>query len=151
MTSPPNRPERHVRIEEFALLIDAVQDYAIFLLGPDGEIQSWNRGATRIMGYQEGEAVGRNFSIFYGPEDLANRKPQRELEDAEQAGRCEDEGWRLRKDGTRFWANTIITPLRNADGTIRGFAKITRDMTKIRAAEEQLRQSTEIFQLLVSS
>lgn len=103
------------------------------------------------MGYSEDEAVGRNFSMFYGPDDLAARKPQRELEDATRDGRVEDEGWRIRKDGTRFWANTIITLLRDPDGTIRGFAKVTRDMTKLREAQEQLRQSTEIFQLLVSS
>ncbi|HEX2123632.1 MAG TPA: PAS domain-containing sensor histidine kinase, partial [Thermoanaerobaculia bacterium] len=140
-----------IRSEELGLLIDAVQDYAIFILSPDGEIRSWNRGASRIMGYSEGEVLGRNFTLFYGPEDLAARKPQRELESALRDGRIEDEGWRVRKDGTRFWANTIITVLRDEDGAHRGFAKVTRDMTAVREAEEQLRQSTEIFQLLVSS
>ncbi len=139
------------RPEEFALLVDAVQDYAIFFLGPDGEIRSWNRGASRLMGYDEGEVVGRNFSVFYGPEDLTAEKPQYELETALRDGRVEDEGWRLRKDGTRFWANTVITVLRDATGSILGFAKITRDVTAQRMAEEELRQSTEIFQLLVSS
>lgn len=137
--------------EEFALLVDAVQDYAIFVLGPDGEIRSWNRGASRLMGYADDEAIGRHFSIFYGADDLAAEKPRVELETAVRDGRVEDEGWRLRKDGTRFWANTIITALRDPRGGIRGFAKLTRDGTARRAAEEDLRQSAEIFQLLVSS
>jgi PAS domain S-box-containing protein len=137
--------------EEFALLIDAVEDYAIFLMSPEGEILSWNRGASRIMGYSEQEIVGRHFSTFYGPEDLEAEKPKRELEVAARDGRIEDEGWRLRKDGTRFWANTIITSLRYPDGTLRGFAKVTRDVTARRAADEELRQSREVFQLLVSS
>jgi PAS domain S-box-containing protein len=139
------------RAEEFALLIDAVEDYAIFLLSPTGEIRSWNRGAARILGYSEEEIIGRHFSTFYGPDDLAANKPLRELEDALRDGRVEDEGWRLTKDGTRFWANTIITLLRNDDGTVRGFAKVTRDLTVQRMADERFRQGTEIFQLLVSS
>jgi PAS domain S-box-containing protein len=137
--------------EELALLVDAVQDYAIFFLSPEGVIRSWNRGASRIMGYDEQDAVGRHFSLFYGPEDLAAKKPEYELETALKEGRVQDEGWRVRKDGTRFWANTIITVLREDDGTVRGFAKVTRDMTERREAEEELRRSTEIFQLLVSS
>jgi PAS domain S-box-containing protein len=139
------------RAEEFALLVDAVQDYAMFLLEPDGRIRTWNRGAARIMGYDEREIVGRNFSVFYGPEDLAAGKPQHELDVAGREGRFEDKGWRLRQDGTRFWANTIITALRGEDGSVRGFAKVTRDMTDSRSAREELRQSTEIFELLVSS
>jgi PAS domain S-box-containing protein len=139
------------RSEEFGLLVDAVTDYAIFILAPDGIIRSWNQGAERIMGYEEEEAVGRHFSIFYGPEDRAAKKPQRELETALAEGRVEDEGWRLRKDGRPFWANTIITTLRDDTGELRGFAKVTRDVSAQRRAEEQLRQSAEIFQLLVSS
>jgi PAS domain S-box-containing protein len=137
--------------EEFTLLVDAVEDYAIFLMSPAGVIRSWNRGAARIMGYDEVEVVGREFSLFYPPEDLAARKPQRELEDATRDGRVEDEGWRVRKDGARFWANTVITVLRDDQGKARGFAKVTRDMSARREAEEHLRQSTEIFRLLVSS
>ncbi|HEX8411256.1 MAG TPA: PAS domain S-box protein [Thermoanaerobaculia bacterium] len=148
MTSPLANPSRP---EEFALLVDAVQDYAIFLLSLEGEIRSWNRGAARIMGYSEAEAVGRHFSLFYGPEDLEAEKPRRELETALRDGRVEDDGWRVRKDGTRFWAETVITLLRDDTGTFRGFAKVTRDVTARRKAEEQLRQSGEIFQLLVSS
>jgi PAS domain S-box-containing protein len=146
-----DRPVTPPRLEEFALLVDAVQDYAIFILSPTGQIRTWNRGASRLMGYEEAEAVGRNFSIFYGPEDLEAKKPERELETALRDGRVEDEGWRRRKDGSRFWANTIITVLSDETGTVRGFAKVTRDVTARRIAEEELRQSTEIFQLLVSS
>jgi PAS domain S-box-containing protein len=151
---PLDSHDRHPaasRAEEFALLIDAVEDYAIFLMSPEGEIRSWNRGASRVMGYEEKEIVGRHFSTFYGPEELAAEKPRRELEIAAREGRIEDEGWRVRKGGTRFWANTIITALRDEDGTLRGFAKVTRDVTTRRRAEEELRQNTEIFQLLVSS
>lgn len=139
------------RAEEFALLVDAVEDYAIFLLSAEGEIRSWNRGAVRIMGYPEAEVIGRHFSMFYGPEDLAAEKPKRELEIADREGRVWDEGWRVRKDGTYFWASTVITALRNDDGSVRGFAKVTRDMTARRDAEEELRRAAEIFQLLVSS
>jgi PAS domain S-box-containing protein len=144
-------PVPHPRAEEFALLIDAVEDYAMFLLSPTGEVRTWNRGASRIFGYDEGEIVGQHFSRFYGEEDLEANKPGRELEVASKSGRIEDEGWRIRKDGTRFWVNTIITVLHNDDGSVRGFAKITRDMSERRRAEDALRQSTEIFQLIVSS
>jgi PAS domain S-box-containing protein len=152
MTSPKNHQHAAVsRAEEFALLVDAVQDYAIFLLSPEGEIRSWNLGAARIMGYEPDEIVGRHFSVFYGREDLDAEKPRMELDTAMREGRVEDEGWRIRKDGTRFWANTVITLLRDSDGTIRGFAKVTRDMTSHRRAEEEMRQNAEVFQLLVSS
>ena len=141
-SEPQDRHLSAARAEEFALLIDAVEDYAIFLMSPEGEVRSWNRGASRVMGYEENEIVGRHFSTFYGPEDLAAEKPKRELEVAAAEGRIEDEGWRVRKDGTRFWANTIITVLRDETGRIRGFAKVTRDVTSRRLAEEELRQST---------
>ncbi len=138
-------------IAELALLLDAVQDYAIFLLSPTGHIRSWNRGAERTMGYVSSEVIGKHFSIFYGPEDQAAHKPEAELAVASAEGRIEDEGWRVRKGGARFWVNTVITALRNDDGTVRGFAKVTRDMTKHRQAEERLRQSEEMFRLLVES
>ena len=137
--------------EELAALIDAIEDYAIFLLGPHGEIRSWNSGATRIMGYSAEEAIGSSFFRFYGPDDLTAGKPQNELVVAASEGRVYDEGWRVRKDGSRFWASTVITALRDADGGIKGFAKITRDLTERRAAEERLRQSEEMFRLLVAS
>src|SRR6266404_1890002 len=121
-SSPP-------QLDEFALLADALQEYAVFLLGIHGEIRSWNSGAARIMGYDKKEVVGRNFSIFYRPEDLAAHKPERELEAAAREGRVEDEGWRLRKDGGEFWANVVITAVRDSNGELRGFAKVTRDMT----------------------
>ena len=148
----PKNPQRDpVMSDELALLVDAVGDYAIFLLGPVGTIRSWNRGAERTMGYLADEVIGRKFSIFYGPDDLRDGKPAMELEVAAREGRIEDEGWRLRKDGTRFWANTVITALRNPDGSLRGFAKVTRDLSRQREAEERLRQSEELFRLLVES
>jgi hypothetical protein len=147
MAQDNDKPRSSVRAEEFALLADAVEDYAIFFLTPEGNVRTWNLGANRIMGYEADEIIGRHFSTFYGPEDLATRKPDRELETALREGRIEDEGWRVRKDGTRFWANTVITVSRDQTGTLRGFAKVTRDMTARRAAEE----NAEIFQLLVSS
>ncbi len=141
----------HTVTDELAWLVEAVQDYAIFLMGPDGEIRSWNSGAERILGYSAEEAIGKPFSILYSGEDLASRKPARELEAAAREGRVEDEGWRLRKDGTRFWANTVITALRAPDHSLRGFAKVTRDLTLRRAAEERMRHSEEMFRLLVGS
>ena len=137
--------------QELALLIRNVVDYALFLLGPAGEVRSWNLGAERIMGYAADEAIGRNFSMFYLPEDLANDKPGKELRDAAQYGRIEDEGWRKRKDGTRFWANTVITAIRDESGELRGFGKITRDMTTHRESEEMLRRNEEMFRLLIDS
>jgi PAS domain S-box-containing protein len=149
--SPEPKPRPAARAEEFAFLVDAVQDYGIFMLGPDGTVRSWNSGARRILGYDADEIIGRNFSLFYGPGELAARKPQLELETAVREGRVEDEGWRLRKGGTRFWATTVISVVRNVDGSIRGFAHVTRDVTTKRAADEAKRQSAEVFQLLVSS
>ncbi|HEX2060057.1 MAG TPA: PAS domain S-box protein, partial [Thermoanaerobaculia bacterium] len=143
--------KHELQSEEMAVLIESIEDYAIFLLSPEGEIRSWNTGAERIMGYTADEAVGEHFSLFYGPEDLDSRKPQRELEVAGREGRVEDEGWRVRKNGTRFWANTTITALRDAAGHLTGFAKVTRDLTRRHEAEEQVRRSEELFRLLVSS
>jgi PAS domain S-box-containing protein len=129
--------------QELATLLDAIQDYAIFGMSPDGVIRSWNTGAAATMGYSADEIVGKHFSIFYGPEDIESRKPQRELETAAREGRIEDEGWRIRKDGTRFWANTVITAVYDAEGGIRGFAKVTRDMTERKHAEEMQRALLE--------
>ncbi len=137
--------------DELVLLVDAVQDYAIFLLSPAGEIRSWNRGAAQAMGYTADEALGCHFSMFYPPADKAIDKPGNELKVAARDGRVEDEGWRVRKDGKWFWANTVITALRGPAGDIRGFAKITRDLSERRAAEERLRHSEEMFRLLVLS
>jgi hypothetical protein len=147
----PFRPELRLPGEDLAVLIDAIEDYAIFLLGPDGEIRSWNTGAERIMGYTAAEVIGSNFTRFYGPDDLAAEKPQNELRIASREGRVHDEGWRIRKDGTRFWVTTVISALRDDAGRVTGFAKITRDLTERRAAEERLRASEEMFRLLVAS
>ncbi|VTU18050.1 Aerobic respiration control sensor protein ArcB [Variovorax sp. PBS-H4] len=130
-------------------MVDAVGDYAIFLLDPSGAIRSWNTGARKIKGYEAHEVIGRHFSLFYPPEQLQRGWPDYELRVARETGRFEDEGWRVRKDGTRFWANVVITRLIDADGTFRGFSKITRDITERRREEEQLRMSEERFRLLV--
>jgi PAS domain S-box-containing protein len=137
--------------EELALLVSAVEDYAIFLLSPTGDIRSWNAGAARTFGYRAEEAVGRSFAMFYPPADVEAGKPRHELEVARRDGRVEDEGWRIRKGGEQFWVNTVITALHGPDGELRGFAKITRDLTKRRDAEEHLRQNEEFFRLLVAS
>jgi PAS domain S-box-containing protein len=126
--------------ERFRLLVDAVQDYAIFMLDVQGHIISWNKGAERIKGYGVSEIIGKHFSIFYPEEDLQSGKPQRELEIAARDGRLEDEGWRLRKDGSRFWASVIITAIRNEAGKLVGFGKVTRDYTEKIKANEALRK-----------
>src|SRR5438477_557158 len=123
----------------YQLLVESVTDYAIFVLDSGGNIRSWNPGAKRLKGYSESEILGKHFSIFYTEEDANAGKPARELEAATQSGRVEDEGWRVRKDGTCFWANVIITALRDEHRTLLGFAKITRDLTARRNAEEQAR------------
>ncbi|HYR08235.1 MAG TPA: PAS domain S-box protein, partial [Longimicrobium sp.] len=135
----------------YQLLVESVQDYAIFILDTGGYVMSWNPGAERFKGYTRDEIVGRHFSTFYPPEDIAAGKPPWELEVAEREGRLEDEGWRVRKDGTLFWANVVITALRDESGTLVGFAKVTRDLTQRRAVEESLRASEERFRLLVHS
>ncbi|HET9767463.1 MAG TPA: PAS domain S-box protein, partial [Thermoanaerobaculia bacterium] len=127
--------------ERLRLLVEGVSDYAIFMLDAEGKVATWNTGAQRLKGYRADEIVGRHFSTFYPEEARARRWPQQELELATRDGRFEDEGWRLRKDGSRFWANVVITALRDADGKLQGFAKVTRDLTERRAAEEGLRRA----------
>jgi PAS domain S-box-containing protein len=116
-------------------MIESVKDYAIFMLDPQGYVATWNSGAERIKGYSADEIIGRHFSVFFTSEDLAEGKPAKELHVAATAGRFEDEGWRVRKDESHFWANVVLTALRDKDDTLRGFVKITRDMTERRMVE----------------
>ncbi|KFG69804.1 PAS domain-containing sensor histidine kinase [Microvirga sp. BSC39] len=133
----------------FQLLVDAVTDYAIYMLDPQGIVSSWNAGAQRFKGYTQAEILGEHFSRFYTDEDRANDLPRRVLETAAREGKFEAEGWRLRKDGTRFWAHVVIDPIRDSRGTLLGFAKITRDLTERKRDQEALRESEERFRLLV--
>jgi PAS domain S-box-containing protein len=133
------------------LLVEAVLDYGIFMLDPQGHVISWNSGAEKLKGYRRDEIVGRHFSVFYPPEVAAAGWPDEELRRASRLGRFEDEGWRVRQDGSRFWANVIITALREPSGALSGFAKITRDLTERRRHEEELRESEARFRLLVDS
>ena len=138
-----------VEPERFRLLVEAVTDYAIYMLDPTGTVTSWNPGAARIKGYTEQEVLGRNFANFYEPADREAGLPQRALEIAAREGKFQAEGWRVRKDGTRFWASVIIDAIHHADGSLIGFAKITRDLTERRQAEVELRRSEELFRHLV--
>jgi len=137
--------------DPFRSIVEQAQDYAIFLLDRGGNILSWNRGAQRIKGYAPSEIVGRHFSSFYTREALERGWPQYELEAAARDGRFEDEGWRVRKDGSLFWANVVITALKNDAGEVSGFGKITRDLSERRRSEEVLRESEERFRLLIES
>ncbi|WP_445150794.1 sensor histidine kinase [Baekduia sp. Peel2402] len=130
-------------LEQFRRLVLGVRDYAIFLLDPSGCITTWNAGAERTKGYSTAEAIGRHFSIFYTEPDRARDHPANELRIAAATGRYEEEGWRVRKDGSRFWANVVITALRDDDGTVIGYAKVTRDLSERRAADEALQQANE--------
>ncbi|CAE6685379.1 PAS domain-containing hybrid sensor histidine kinase/response regulator [Paraburkholderia domus] len=136
--------------ERFRLLVDNVKDYAIFMLDPDGYIVSWNAGAARIKGYSRDEIIGRHFSTFYPREEAAAGKPARELAIARQVGRVEDEGWRVRKDGTTFWANVNITAVYDESNQLRGFAKVTRDLTERREREELERSGERMRKFLAT-
>jgi PAS domain S-box-containing protein len=133
--------------QRFRLLVEAVQDYAIFMLDTEGRISSWNLGAERLKGYKASEIIGQHFSRFYPAEDIRAMKPQRELEDALRDGRVEDEGWRLRNDGSRFWANVVITALKDKEGRAIGFSKVTRDFTERMQAQRDLRASERKLQI----
>ncbi len=135
--------------EIFRLLVGAVSDYAIFALDPNGIILTWNTGAIRLKGYDASEVVGTSFTRFYTPPDVMRKHPEWELEQATKNGTYEEEGFRLRKDGTLFWANVVITALRDKNGKLRGFGKVTRDLTARRQSEEALRQSEERFRLMI--
>lgn len=137
--------------EPFRLLVQSVTDYAIFMLDPTGVVRTWNPGAHRLKQYEAEEIIGRHFSIFYPAEDVQSGKCEHGLSVAAQVGRFEAEGWRIRKDGSRFWANVIISAVRTPDGALQGFAKVTRDLTERRNAEQLLRDSEMRLRLLVES
>lgn len=131
------------------MLLDAVQDYAICMLDSEGCVATWNTGAERIKGYKASEIIGKHFSVFFPEEDIRDGKPKRELEVARREGRYEEENWRVRKDGSKFWANVTITAIRNEAGELVGYGKVTRDFTERRRHEQELEKSEERFRLLV--
>jgi PAS domain S-box-containing protein len=143
------RPAGWTDEDRYRLLIEAVVDYAIYMLDPDGVVVSWNPGAQRFKGYTASEIIGSHFSRFYIEEDRKSGLPARALDTAARKGMFESEGWRVRKDGSRFWAHVVIDPVRSADGELIGFAKITRDLSERKAAERRLKQNEEQFRLLV--
>ena len=135
--------ELEVTGETFRLFVNQVKDYAIFLLDVQGNVSTWNAGAEALKGYTADEIIGKHFSRFYEERDAAKGKPRSLLEKAMEEGRVEDEGWRVRKDGTRFWADVVITAIHDEAGTLHGFAKITRDLTERRRQEESLEQRVD--------
>jgi PAS domain S-box-containing protein len=149
MSHTDKAPGGSLENDRLRLFISSVTDYAIYMLSPEGQVVSWNAGAERFKGYKAGEIIGQHFSRFYSPEDQADGLPARALRTARETGKFEAEGWRMRKDGTRFWASVVIDPIRDADGELVGFAKITRDITEKKAAQEALRESEERFRMLV--
>ena len=145
---PPKQPLQPIGDDSFRLMVEQVKDYAIFMLGPSGRILSWNAGAEQIKGYRAEEIIGQHFSVFYTKEDVKAGLPDRELEIASSLGSLDQQGWRLRKDGSRFWASVTITALRNEQGEVIGFSKITRDVTERRDMEAALQKSRNMFERL---
>ena len=137
--------------QQLRMLVQGVTDYALYMLDTEGLIRTWNTGAERIKGYPAHEVIGRPMAMFYPPEDVRAGKPRRELELAAATGKYEEEGWRVRKDGSRFWAGVVLTALRDEQGTLTGFAKVTRDLTERRSAEERLRTSEKRVRAMVDS
>ncbi|MBN6040658.1 PAS domain S-box protein [Amycolatopsis sp. 195334CR] len=137
--------------DSFRLFVQSVQDYAIFMLDPQGNVATWNTGAERIKGYRANEIIGKHFSVFYPPEDLRAGKPAHELEVAAEVGRFEDEGWRVRQDGSRFWAVVVITALFDERGRLRGYGKVTRDVSERVRAESELVERRRLFFHLVEA
>jgi len=148
MTDQP-RFEQHVSDPRFQLLVNAVTDYAIYMLEPSGHVATWNPGARRFKGYEAGEIIGRHFATFFTDEDREAGVPERILATAAKEGRFESEGWRVRKDGSRFWAQAVVDPIQAEDGTLLGFAKITRDVTERVEGQRALAESEQRFRMLV--
>src|SRR5438270_250291 len=138
MESQADRSLNTAHQQLLQLLVKNLKDYAVFLLDPQGHVTTWNQGAERIKGYTFDEIRGRHFSVFYPPEDIERGKPAYELKVASAEGRFEDESWRVRKDGSRFWANVVLTALRDQNGALIGYGKVTRDLTQRKHAEEEL-------------
>ena len=144
-----NRLDGHLDEQRFQLLVNSVSDYAIYMLDRSGHVATWNPGARRFKGYEADEIIGRHFSLFYTDEDRAGGEPVRALAAATNEGKYETEAWRVRKDGTRFWAHVVIDPIRDSEGTLVGFAKITRDITDKKEAQQALFDSEQRFRMLV--
>jgi PAS domain S-box-containing protein len=142
-----DRADEGALAQQLRLVVDATTDYAIFMLDADGHVRTWNSGAQRIKGYTEDEIVGRHFSVFYSAEQVSDGHPDYELRVAAAEGRFAEEGWRIRRDGSRFWASVTITAVRDAEGRLAGFGKVTRDLTERKLAEDALRQAEEQFRL----
>jgi PAS domain S-box-containing protein len=135
-------------LDMLKILVDSVREYAIIMLDPKGQLVSWSPAAERLKGYTAEEIIGKHISVFCTAEDKASGKTERELETATREGRFEDEGWRVRKDGTKFWANVVVTALRDVNGTLRGFGNVTRDLSQRRESEERIkRQAKEILEM----
>src|SRR5205807_4906796 len=147
----PAGPRAPETADSFRLLVEGVRDYAIFMLDGAGRVLTWNAGAERLKGYRAEDIIGKHFSCFYPADAVEAGKPARMLALAARDGRVEDAGWRVRRDGSRFWADVVITALRDPDGSVIGFAKVTRDTTERRRADQALHESEERFRLLVES
>jgi len=139
----PKGAQAHLALEQFRLLVEGVQDYAILMLDPTGHIVSWNIGAERIQGYKASEAIGRHFSIFYANEDLKKRRPTVILALALKNGSFKEECWLIRKNGCPFWAEVLVTPVYDSKDSLVGFSKVTRDLTEVKVQEAKLRASKE--------